>query len=125
MGLLKTTRSLDEIVTTILGDARHKHNVTSHRVRKAKQAKWGQFPENLHPALVEALRKLDINRPYTHQADAIQRLKAGQHVVLTTPTASGKSLCYNVPVLDRILTDPATRALYIFPTKALSQDQYS
>ena len=125
MGLLTNTRQLDEIVTTMLDDKRHKHHVTCHRVRRAKEAQWGEFPDTLHPSLVSALRKLDINRPYTHQAEAVHLLKAGKHVVLTTPTASGKSLCYNVPVLDRILAEPSARALYIFPTKALSQDQYS
>ena len=60
---------------------------------------------------------------YSHQAEAYQRVAAGEHIVVTTPTASGKTLCYNLPVLDAILKDGATRALYLFPTKALAQDQ--
>jgi DEAD/DEAH box helicase domain-containing protein len=64
-----------------------------------------------------------IERPYTHQAEAIAHALAGRHVVITTPTASGKTLCYNAPVLSAILGEPAARALYLFPTKALAQDQ--
>ena len=64
-----------------------------------------------------------IAQLYSHQAEAIAHLAAGKNIVVTTPTASGKTLCYNLPVLDAILKDPATRALYLFPTKALAQDQ--
>src|SRR5207302_5691917 len=64
-----------------------------------------------------------IARPYTHQARAIREVKAGKNVVVVTPTASGKTLCYNVPVLDTLMADPSARAIYLFPTKALAQDQ--
>ncbi len=64
-----------------------------------------------------------IGRPYIHQARAIGAAVAGKDFVVVTPTASGKTLCYNVPVLDAILKDDAARALYLFPTKALSSDQ--
>jgi DEAD/DEAH box helicase domain-containing protein len=64
-----------------------------------------------------------ITQLYTHQAEAFAHIASGRQVVVTTPTASGKTLCYNLPVLDRILKNPATRALYLFPTKALAQDQ--
>ena len=72
---------------------------------------------------METLRARGIERPYVHQAQAINAALAGQDFVVVTPTASGKTLCYNVPVLDAILKDPAARALYLFPTKALSSDQ--
>src|SRR3954467_1744104 len=73
--------------------------------------------------LVRALGSRGIEQLYTHQAEAFEHVLAGRHVVTITPTASGKTLCYNGPVLDAILKDPSTRALYLFPTKALAQDQ--
>ena len=64
-----------------------------------------------------------IERPYTHQAEAIEAVHAGEDVVVVTPTASGKTLCYSLPILQAIADDPAARALLLFPTKALGQDQ--
>lgn len=72
-----------------------------------------------------ALRKRGIGELYTHQGQAVHLAKQKQHIVAVTPTASGKSLCYNVPVLEEILADENNRALYLFPTKALAQDQMS
>jgi DEAD/DEAH box helicase domain-containing protein len=99
--------------------------VTVHHVRPGCEAVFGELPGNLDPRITLALRRLGIERPYTHQARALALLRAGRDVVLTTPTASGKTLCYNVPVLERLLQEPEARALYLFPTKALSQDQYA
>jgi len=81
------------------------------------------LPDNLHPALASSLRACGIPELYSHQADAWRRAQAGEHLVVVTGTASGKTLCYNLPVLDRLLRDPQARALYLFPTKALAQDQ--
>lgn len=89
--------------------------------RPAQTAPW---PEDLHSDLVKACQARGIALPYTHQAAAVQHAIAGRHVVTVTPTASGKTLCYNLPVLNEILRDPEARALYLFPTKALSHDQY-
>ncbi len=80
-------------------------------------------PTQLDPRLRAALERRGLRQLYSHQAEAYQRVIAGEHIVVTTPTASGKTLCYNLPVLDAILKDSATRALYLFPTKALAQDQ--
>jgi DEAD/DEAH box helicase domain-containing protein len=88
-----------------------------------RPAQFAPFPDDLHPALVDTLRARGIGALYTHQATAWQRAQAGQHPVVGTGTASGKTLCYNLPVLDRLLRDPKARALYLFPTKALAQDQ--
>ncbi|HEY7063962.1 MAG TPA: DEAD/DEAH box helicase [Chloroflexota bacterium] len=95
---------------------------TSRRLppRPARHAPW---PAALDPRLVAALRRRGIEASYTHQAQAIEAALAGRNVVVVTPTASGKTLCYNVPVLDRLLREPSARALYLFPTKALAQDQ--
>ena len=98
-------------------------NVTSWQVVPARPAKYGEFPEALDGRIVDALRRRGIDRPYIHQSRAIRAALAGQDLVVVTPTASGKTLCYNVPVLDAILKDESSRALYLFPTKALSSDQ--
>jgi DEAD/DEAH box helicase domain-containing protein len=84
---------------------------------------FAEFPEALHPVLLRTLRARGYERLYTHQRSAYDAVEAGRHTVVVTPTASGKTLCYNLPVLDRILKDPDARALYLFPTKALAQDQ--
>lgn len=87
---------------------------------------FGDFrplPDDLYPDLVDALRGRGIERLYSHQALAWDLVMRGRHTTIVTPTASGKTLCYNLPVLHSCLNDPATRALYLFPTKALSQDQ--
>ena len=86
-------------------------------------AQYAPFPAALDPRLVRGLQSRGIEQLYTHQADAIEHALAGRHVVVITPTASGKTLCYNAPVLSAILQDSSSRALYLFPTKALAQDQ--
>ena len=81
------------------------------------------FPNELHPALSDSLRAQGISALYTHQARAWEHVSAGHNPVVVTGTASGKTLCYNLPVLDRLLRDPGGRVLYLFLTKALAQDQ--
>ncbi|MCD4783557.1 MAG: DEAD/DEAH box helicase [Candidatus Eremiobacteraeota bacterium] len=98
-------------------------NVTTWKVIPPKPAVHDDFPKNADDRLIEALKKKGINRLYSHQAKAWKNIQDGKNVVIVTPTASGKTLCYNLPVLDRILQDPEARAIYLFPTKALSQDQ--
>jgi DEAD/DEAH box helicase domain-containing protein len=98
-------------------------NVTSWRVVPPRAAQHADFPASLDSRIVNALTARGIERPYIHQARAMEAALAGQDFVVVTPTASGKTLCYNVPVLDAILKDDAARALYLFPTKALSSDQ--
>lgn len=98
-------------------------NVTTWRVIPPKPAIYDDFPEYADDRLVSALKKKGINRLYSHQAKAWKNIQDGKNVVIVTPTASGKTLCYNLPVLNRILQDPEARAIYLFPTKALSQDQ--
>lgn len=120
--MLLSKRGMDEILAELEPG---QSGITAHHVRPSTPARYGAFPSDLNPKLAAALRKVGIERPYTHQAKAIRTVRAGRHLVLTTPTASGKTLCYNVPILERILEEPETRALYLFPTKALSQDQYS
>jgi DEAD/DEAH box helicase domain-containing protein len=89
----------------------------------AREAKFADPRDPLNPVLGEALKTLGIDQLYTHQVAAIDHIRSGEHVVVVTSTASGKTMCYNVPVLETLLSDPTGRALYLFPTKALAQDQ--
>jgi DEAD/DEAH box helicase domain-containing protein len=97
--------------------------VTAVHHLPAAPAQTAPFPARLDPRLVEVLRARGIEAPYTHQAAAIECALDGRDVVIVTPTASGKTLCYNAPVLNAVLHDGSSRALYLFPTKALAQDQ--
>src|SRR3954470_8726929 len=97
--------------------------VTATRRLPAVGASYAAFPNETDPRLRNALAARGIEQLYTHQALAFAHVLAGRNVVTVTPTASGKTLCYNAPVLDTILKDPSARALYLFPTKALAQDQ--
>ena len=97
--------------------------VTAWRRFPAEPAQFADFPAAINDRLRAALAADGIARPYVHQAEAMAHAIEGRHVVTVTPTASGKTLCYNAPVLSAILREPATRALYLFPTKALAQDQ--
>jgi DEAD/DEAH box helicase domain-containing protein len=97
--------------------------VTATRRLPAVAASFAPFPEQTDERLKRALAARGIEQLYTHQAEAFAHALRGQNVVTITPTASGKTLCYNAPVLDAILKDHSTRALYLFPTKALAQDQ--
>lgn len=89
----------------------------------ARPARYGQPDNPLHPRLTSVLNSRGITSLYTHQAKAIDRVLAGENIVVATPTASGKSMCYNLPVLDSLLRAPETTALYLFPTKSLGRDQ--
>ena len=81
------------------------------------------LPDDLPPALADALARDGVTRLWTHQAEAIRLARAGRHVGIATGTASGKTLAYAVPVLEKLLVEPHARALYLSPTKALAQDQ--
>ena len=79
----------------------------------------------MHPSLQKALVSRGVNQLYIHQRQAFDTAMSGKSYTTITPTASGKSLCYHLPVLQSILDDPTSRAIYLFPTKALAQDQKS
>src|SRR5882762_4561443 len=98
-------------------------HITAVRRLPAVTAQYAPFPAALDGRLTRALATRGVTQLYTHQAEAIDHALAGHHTVVITPTASGKTLCYNAPVLNAILQDPSSRALYLFPTKALAQDQ--
>ncbi|MDR1471838.1 MAG: DEAD/DEAH box helicase [Synergistaceae bacterium] len=102
----------------LLGD------VAAHKIIPAADAAYSDWPD-ICPDLIKALERRGIGRLYTHQARAVTLAARGRDFVIVTPTASGKTMCYNIPVLDSIMKSPSSRAIYLFPTKALSQDQLS
>src|SRR5258706_492096 len=97
--------------------------LTAIRYFPAREAQWAEFPTWVNADLAAAYAAKGIRRLYTHQASAAEAVHAGKNIVIVTPTASGKTLCYNLPVLNATLENSDTRALYLFPTKALAQDQ--
>lgn len=115
--------SLDARLRAFLADPEFAAQIATHRVEPARSARLEPLPATVDPRLARALAHVGIERLYAHQRRAIDAALAGRDVALVTGTASGKTLGYNVPVLERRLRDPAATALYLFPTKALTQDQ--
>ncbi len=115
--------NLPQILDQLHRDSRFMRNVTAWKVLPSQAAKFADFPDNMNPALVKAVQERGIKRLYSHQTAAIEHIINKKNVVIVTPTASGKTLCYNLPVLNTVLSNPEARALYMFPTKALSHDQ--
>jgi len=121
---ISTKPSLDLVVARF--QALHKEPNSPVRAihhQPAADGVYADIPANVDPRLKKALEKRGIQRLYVHQADAFHETSAGKNVVVVTPTASGKTLCYNLPVFDLLLRDPGVRAMYLFPTKALAEDQ--
>ncbi|MBT2707857.1 DEAD/DEAH box helicase [Pseudomonas sp. ISL-84] len=109
----------------LISEQQYKENIVHWHTIEEKEAKTADLPDDIHPSLKDALLKRGITRLYTHQKTSYQTALKEQSLVAVTPTASGKTLCYNLPVLQTIVNDPNARALYMFPTKALAQDQKS
>src|SRR5438105_2241885 len=97
--------------------------ITLDHVIPAAAADFVPLPADLRPELVAALARRGVELLYSHQAEAYAAVRGGRHLVVVPPTASGKTLCYTLPVLQRLLENPEKRALYVYPTKALAQDQ--
>ena len=114
---------LGEILDDLLTSPSTGPCVTTTRYFPARAAVTSPIPSSVDPRIVEALRARGIPELYIHQARAYEIVEKGRHCVVATPTASGKTLCYNLPVLQALLAQPDARALYLFPTKALAQDQ--
>ncbi len=114
---------LTEVLERLLDDPVVARSVVAHRVVPAAEARFARLPDWVDPRIASGLATRGLGRLWTHQATAADALHAGRDVVVVTPTASGKTLCYNLPVLQAVADDPAARALYLFPTKALGQDQ--
>ncbi len=114
---------VDTFLQQLRGDAHFMGKVAAWRTVSAQAAQSAPLPAGLHPALHAALADRGITQLYSHQHATVAAALAGRNVAVVTPTASGKTLCYNLPVLHALLTDPTARALYLFPTKALAHDQ--
>ena len=119
----KRPKGLTPVLKRWRGDSRVADNIVFDSVLPAQGARMGALPERLESGVAEALRGRGITELYAHQIEAFERAWRGENVVIATPTASGKSLCYNIPVLNEMAQNNEARALYLFPTKALSRDQ--
>ena len=115
--------STEAVLERLLEEPSLARGVIHHEVLPAREAEFAPFPDWVDARIKAGLASRGISELYTHQAAAIDAVHAGQDVVVVTPTASGKTLCYAVPVLQAITEDAASRALFLFPTKALGQDQ--
>ncbi len=114
---------LESVVNRWLAKGIVREDIVADESYEARRASPAPFPEKLHPKLRGALAARGIETLYSHQARAFTAAASGRHVVVSTPTASGKSLCFHLPVLTALADDPSSRALYLFPTKALARDQ--
>ena len=115
--------SVSEYVAALLDSERMAHQVAHHRLLEGAGPRLGSPRRPWPEPLARALSLLGIDQLYAHQAEAADHVRAGRHVVVATPTASGKTLTYNLPVMEQCLADPEAKALYLFPLKALAQDQ--
>ena len=118
-----TLRALDQRLSRALPDATGRARLAALQHLPARRARTQPLPDDLPSPLPERLRHLGVTALYSHQARALEHVRAGRHVVVATGTASGKSLCYQLPLLERLLRDEKATALYLAPTKALARDQ--
>ncbi|MDL2205876.1 DEAD/DEAH box helicase, partial [Eubacteriales bacterium OttesenSCG-928-N13] len=117
--------NLTQYLGVLKQDASFMSNVTCWRELPGRPAQLLPFPDDMDERMKQVLHQRGIHQLYTHQRHALDAVSRGEDIVVVTPTASGKTLCYNLPVIGEILKDPDARALYLFPTKALSSDQVS
>ena len=115
--------SLPDLIRQLSSDAEFQRNITKWMTLEPKEAVFADFPDDLNPKLIAALKEKGIRQLYSHQAETYQTVMQGNNAVIVTPTASGKTLSYNLPIFQNLHANPESRALYLFPTKALSQDQ--
>ncbi len=126
--MLQLTSTKDRSLSAVIQEFEQLAGQPESPIRAIRRvpATAGEFvdiPDSVDQRLREALKRRGIERLYTHQAEAFQQIEAGKNTVIVTPTASGKTLCYNLPVLNLLLREPEARAMYLFPTKALAEDQ--
>ena len=116
--------NVSEFLKEIMNDPEYRNQIVHIQDIPGSEAIYGELDKPIHPLIQSILDKQGITSLYSHQADAIKAVRRGENIVVVTSAASGKTLCYNVPILENALTDPEMTALYLFPTKALAQDQY-
>ena len=115
--------TIAEFLEKIQHESEYKGQIRHIETVPAREASYGELAGALPAVLSEALREAGVDRLYSHQVEAIDSVRDGGNVVVVSGTASGKTLCYNIPVIERLLEEPDAKALYLFPTKALAQDQ--
>lgn len=115
--------NLEQLIDFLSSDSEFQKNLNKWITFPETGAVYQPFPDSVDDRLIQALRNKGIRELYSHQAEAYEKISAGKHVIIVTPTASGKTLCYNLPIFQSLLKNNENRALYLFPTKALSQDQ--
>jgi DEAD/DEAH box helicase domain-containing protein len=119
----KSERGVDAVLAKWRASSWVKPCFCADETLAGAEGSYAPYPAYLAPGIVRALRARGVDRLYSHQARAIDAAAMGKHVVIATPTASGKSLCFHLPVLQAQIDDPDSRAIYLFPTKALARDQ--
>ena len=117
--------NVSSVLTKLQSNPDFAKNIIHYRKIEGKSATYAKFPSVLHPSIIKALKTKGIEKLYSHQREAFDSAYNGESITAVTPTASGKSLCYHLPVLQSILENESSRAIYLFPTKALAQDQLS
>lgn len=122
---MQSKRTVTQILQQFQLDERMKSNIAHWETIPPREARTVPFPPELDERIRYTLANRGIHSLYTHQAASFQYVREGKHIVAVTPTASGKSMCYHLPVLQALSVDSQVRALYLFPTKALAQDQKS
>lgn len=120
---MKMKKDMASILEQLKTDERFRDNIAHWRVIPAREAKAVPFPQEMDARIQDALTRRGITSLYTHQETSFRHVRGGKHIVAVTPTASGKSMCYHLPILQTLAEDTQARALYLFPTKALAQDQ--
>lgn len=121
--LREWAHGLEDVLASWEGRWAFRDCIAADRTTPAQPAKLVPLPGDLPEVLRTALSARGVTALYSHQEEAIAKARAGKHVVVATPTASGKSLCYTIPILEKLVEEPEARALLLFPTKALSRDQ--
>jgi len=115
---------IESFIQSVSTDSRYAPNIIADQVTEAKAATWDDIPPGIRPELKTLLGKLGISRLFSHQTEAMTAILKRQNIVLSSGVASGKSLCYQIPILNELLNLPASRTFLLFPTKALAQDQF-
>lgn len=115
--------NLEQMLEYFKASDRIMSNITNWVEVPAREAVYADFPESVDLRIKDALKRRGVHKLYSHQASAVCEVENGNNIVVVTPTASGKTMCYNIPVLNAVLKDDDSRAIFLFPTKALSQDQ--
>ncbi|MBN2551626.1 MAG: DEAD/DEAH box helicase [Spirochaetales bacterium] len=116
---------LERVIRSLRSDGRFMSSVAHWEVIPARRGRYEDFPAEIDGRILEAVRSKGIERLFSHQAQAYREVRRGANIVVVTPTASGKTLAYNLAVLQTLIEQPQAKAMYMFPTKALSQDQQS